>query len=89
MWFRIRGAEGLGAALATARRQKPLTQRELAEHLGVERTTVLNMEAGRTPALARVVRAFSILGYDLIAVPRGAKVVVTEPSRDIPVPTGG
>jgi hypothetical protein len=40
------------------------------------------MEAGRNPALGRLVRAFSLLGYDLVAVPRTAEVSV----REQPVP---
>ena len=78
MWYRVRGAEGGGAALAAARRDGGVTQAQLAERIGAERTTVLGMEAGRNPALARLVRAFSLLGYDLVAVPRTAEVSVRE-----------
>jgi transcriptional regulator with XRE-family HTH domain len=84
MWYRIRGVEGLGAALSGARRVGGLTQVQLAARLGAERTTVIAMEAGRNPALARLVRAFSLLGYDLIAVPRTAEVSV----REQPAPVG-
>lgn len=79
MWYRVRGAEGLGAALTAARRSAELTQEQLALRLRVDRTTLLTMEAGRNPALDRLVRAFSVLGYDLIAVPRTATVSVEEP----------
>lgn len=84
MWFRMRGPEGVGAALASARRGAGLTQQQLARSLGVDRTTVLAMELGRTPALARLVRAFSLLGYDLVAVPRRAAVTVVEPPEEEP-----
>jgi transcriptional regulator with XRE-family HTH domain len=76
--------EGLGAALAAARREGGVTQVQLAGRIGAERTTVITMEAGRNPALARLVRAFSLLGYDLVAVPRTAEVSV----REQPEPVG-
>jgi len=78
MWVRIRGKVGLGAALAQCRRAAGVTQNELAERIGAERTTVINMEAGRNRALERLVKAFSLCGYDLVAVPRGATVRVIE-----------
>jgi hypothetical protein len=42
----------------------------------MDRTTVLNMEAGRNLAVNRFISLFGWMGYDLIAVPRGAKVSV-------------
>jgi len=81
MWVRIRGTVGLGTALAQCRRAAGLTQNELAERIGAERTTVINMEAGRNPALERLVQALSLCGYDLVAVARDASVRVVE-SRD-------
>jgi DNA-binding XRE family transcriptional regulator len=79
MWFRPRGRAALGTALRQCRKEAALTQAELAERLGVNRTTVLDMEAGRNPALTRWMFAISLLGYDIAIVPRGAKVTVTEP----------
>ena len=71
-----------GDALAGVRRDAGLTQAALAERLGIDRTTVLNMEAGRNPAINRFIRAFGLFGYDLIAVPRGAHVKVTFDEED-------
>ena len=76
-WFRIRGARGLATALAQARRHAAVSQEELAAQLGVNRLTVGRLESNPNMIVARVVRAFSVLGYDLIAVPRGATVTVT------------
>lgn len=42
----------------------------------MDRTTVLNMEAGRNPAVARFIELFRSMGYDLIAVPHNAPVRV-------------
>ncbi len=78
MWVRIQGSRAFGAALAATRKAAGLTQTELAERIGAERTTIINMEHGRNPAIGRAVNAFATAGYDLIAVPRGATVTVQE-----------
>jgi transcriptional regulator with XRE-family HTH domain len=75
-WFWLRGADGAGKALAAVRRQAGLTQAQIARQVKMDRTTVLNMEAGRNPAVSRFVSLFNWMGYDLIAVPRGARVIV-------------
>lgn len=75
-WFWLRGEPGAGQALAGVRREAGLTQQQIADRLHMDRTTVLNMEAGRNPAVNRFISLFGWMGYDLIAVPRGAKVSV-------------
>lgn len=77
-WFWLRGSEGTGRAVAGVRREAGLTQAQLAELAGMDRTTLLKIEAGRNPAVTRFVRIFGRLGYDLIAVPRGAQVTVRD-----------
>lgn len=79
MWLRPRGQDALGQAVSTCRQAAGLTQEQLAGRLRINRTTVIDMEAGRNQALARVADALSVLGYDLLVVPRGAKVTVSEP----------
>jgi transcriptional regulator with XRE-family HTH domain len=76
MWYWLRGHSG-GEALAGVRKDAGLTQAELARRLGIDRTTVLNIEAGRNPAINWLLKAFGLFGYDLIAVPREAHVTVT------------
>jgi DNA-binding XRE family transcriptional regulator len=80
MWLRPRGRDALAQAISTCRQAAGLTQEQLAQRLHINRTTVIDMEAGRNQALARAADALSVLGYDLLVVPRGAKVSVTEPS---------
>jgi Helix-turn-helix domain len=75
-WFWLRGADGAARALAAVRHQTGLTQAQIAGQLDMDRTTVLNMEAGRNPAVNRFISLFNWMGYDLIAVPRGARVIV-------------
>lgn len=84
-WFRLRGTAGAGNALAGARHASGLTQAELAARIGADRTTVLTLEAGRSAAVNRFLKAFGWLGYDLIAVPRDAAVLVETRKPD----TGG
>jgi transcriptional regulator with XRE-family HTH domain len=82
-WFWLVGESGAGRALAGVRQAAGLTQAQVAAQLRMDRTTLLNMEAGRNPAVGRFVRLFSRLGYDLIAVPHGAKVSVdTRPDEE-------
>lgn len=81
-WFWLRGEEGPGRALAGVRHEAGLTQAQIARQLRMDRTTVLNMEAGRNPAVNRFVTLFSYMGYDLIAVPRGSVVRVRPPDMD-------
>jgi transcriptional regulator with XRE-family HTH domain len=85
-WFWLRGDEGAGRALAGARHSVGLTQAEIARRLGMDRTTVINIEAGRNTAVNRFVGLFNRMGYDLIAVPRGARVTVEAgfPSESVP-----
>ena len=81
MWIRVKGSRDLGEALEQVRRETGLTQAELAGHLDVTRTTVIDMEKGRPAAMRRLVDGLSILGYDLVIVPRGARVAVVEPEN--------
>ena len=76
MWQLARGAAGLGRALREQRQRQGWTQEQLAEWLGVDRTTIVRMEAGRQPALARFADALSLLDADMFVVPRGTRLTV-------------
>lgn len=84
MWLRPRGRDALAQAVSACRQAAGLTQEQLAHRLHVNRTTVLDLEAGRSRAVARAVEALSVLGYDLVVVPRDAVVTVTEPDSGPP-----
>lgn len=85
-WFWLRGDGGPGRALAGVRHTAGLTQAEIARRLGMDRTTVIDMEAGRNSAVNRFVGLFNRMGYDLIAVPRGARVMVQADSESASLP---
>ncbi len=84
MWLRPRGRDALAQAVSACRQAAGLTQEQLALRLHVHRTTVIDMEAGRNQAVARAVEALSVLGYDVVVVPRNASVTVTEPAAPTP-----
>ncbi len=80
--MRTRGTEALAQAVAQCRQNAGMTQAQLARRLRINRTTLLDLEAGRNQAVARAAEALSVLGYDLVVVPRGAKVTVIEAPSD-------
>lgn len=79
-WRRVHEARGLGVAVAALRRAQGLTQQELSEWLGVDRSTVVRLEAGDAAQLRRLMDALSVLGADLVVVERTAQVTVTDQS---------
>lgn len=59
----LRNAEQLGAAIRLKRKEKNLTQSELAKLLGAERKWVLNLESGNSKAeIGLILRAIEVLG---------------------------
>jgi y4mF family transcriptional regulator len=63
----IRSAEHLGAAIRLKRKQKGLSQSDLAESLGVGRKWVLRLEAGNQGAeLGLVLKTLSALGLQAL-----------------------
>jgi transcriptional regulator with XRE-family HTH domain len=85
-WFWLRGEAGAGRALAGVRHAAGMTQAEIASRLGMDRTTVIDIEAGRNAAVNRFVGLFNRMGYDLIAVPRGVRVTVEADGESEPAP---
>jgi len=72
--WEIRSAADLSRALAGVRAARELTQSELAEQIGVERTYLARLEAGASPlVLERALRALRRMG---------ATVTVTLPGHD-------
>jgi DNA-binding XRE family transcriptional regulator len=84
MWFRIRNKESLQQALMGVRAHAHFTQAELAERLHVDRSTVIRMENDTSKNMERLIEAFSIAGFDLIAVPRQSDVTISPLTDDAP-----
>ena len=79
-WGKVRSAGELGQRIADGRQEQSLTQGELADWLGVDRTTVLRLEAGKATQIDRLFDVLGLLGLDLVVVPRTSRVVVEPPS---------
>lgn len=64
----------LGRQLAVLRRQKGISQQQLAELAGVDRTTVSRFESGAMVELgySKVERLFAIFDQELVLSPRTA-----------------
>jgi len=63
----IRSAQQLGQLLVAARRKKGLSQRAVAEHLGVTQTWISQVERGHQFArLGQVLRLAAWLGIEVI-----------------------
>ena len=75
-------ARDLGATLRRARRDRDLTQAELAERLGVTRMTVSRLERGESVSMETALRALSECGYALAVVPKFTTLRVEDPAAD-------
>lgn len=84
-WGKVRSASELGRRIADGRQGHHLTQGDLADWVGVDRTTVLRLEAGRVGQIDRLFDVLAILGLDLVVVPRTARITV-EPASGQPAP---
>lgn len=68
----LRNAEQLGAAIRLKRKERNLTQNELAKLLGAERKWVLNLESGNSKAeIGLILRAVEVLGLRALLVDKG------------------
>lgn len=63
----LKTIKDLGLAAKEARRQRNLTQKQLADKLGTNQEWISQFETGRleNPSLGTVLKAFAILGVDL------------------------
>lgn len=69
--WRVRSAADLGRALAGARRQRGLTQEELAQELGIERSYLSELESGSSAlVLQRTLQALRRLGAEVAVTVR-------------------
>lgn len=67
-------ARDLGTSVSRARKRLGLTQAELAERLGVTRTTVVRLEQGESVAVDTVMSALSECGQAIAVVPKFSDV---------------
>jgi transcriptional regulator with XRE-family HTH domain len=77
-WFRARSARSLGDALAEIRKQAGLSQSAAAELTDTSRPTISRLERGLPASSATVLDLLEHAGYEIVLVPRGARLVVGE-----------
>jgi transcriptional regulator with XRE-family HTH domain len=78
----IRRPTDLGLAVATARRARGLTQEQLADATGIDRTYLARLEAGlSTLFVQRLLRLLRRLGAELVVVLPEARGTGEETSR--------
>ena len=75
MWTNAFSFEGVGAFLQEARRERGITQAEMAKQLGFSPVT---LSAGKNVSTKKVERYLQILGYRMVIVPKTAHVEVEE-----------
>lgn len=78
MWTNSYTLEQLGEFIADVRREKGLTQAEMAKIVGVSHTTLSNLEQGKSVSTATMQRTLQLLGMRLAIVPKGVVVTVRE-----------
>lgn len=77
-WFRARSARSLGDSLAEIRKRAGLSQSEVAELTRTSRPTVSRMERGLPVSSATIVNLLEQARYEIVLVPRGARVIVED-----------
>ena len=75
-WFRARSTAAVGAAIQSMRVSNDMSQDELADQTHSSRATISRLERGHDVALSQMIAATAALKYELILVPRGARVTV-------------
>ena len=76
MWTNAYSYEDIGEFLREARRERGITQVEMAKKLGFSSVTLSALETGKN--VSAVARSLQQLGFRMVIVPKGADVKVTE-----------
>lgn len=73
---RVHTAADFGEAVRAARSSRNLDQAELAERTNVARMTISRLENGGPVNIETAVRALSELGYEIVVVPKFARIEI-------------
>lgn len=76
MWTNAYSLESVGEFLQEARKDKGITQKQMAKTLGFSSVTLSALETGKNVSAAKVERYLQMLGYRIVIVPKGADVKV-------------
>ncbi len=78
MWTNAFSCEQLGEFLRDARRERGITQRQMAERLRTSPVTLSALENGKNVSAEKVERYLQTLGFRIVVVPKSASVEVRE-----------
>lgn len=81
-WFRARTADALGSAVRRVRQVAVLSQDDLARRASTSRPTVSRLERGSAVATSTLLDVAAACGYELVLVPRGARLTITTNVND-------
>lgn len=75
-FFRAMDARSFGLAIRNARRERSMTQNELAGLIDTSRHTVVRLEQGENVSLDTAMAAVRALGRDVALIPRFSRLDV-------------
>ena len=78
MWTNAFSCEQLGEFLRDARRERGITQRQMAGRLRTSPVTLSALENGKNVSAEKVERYLQTLGFRIVVVPKSASVEVRE-----------
>lgn len=78
MWTNAFSRESVGEFLQDARKQRGISQIEMAKILGFSPVTLSALETGKNVSVDKVERYLQFLGFRIVIVPKNARVEVQE-----------
>lgn len=78
MWTNVYSLESLGEFLQDARKEKGITQKEMADTLGFSSVTLSALENGKNVSATKIERYLQMLGYRIVVLPKNADCKVVE-----------
>lgn len=78
MWSNVYSREGLGEFLQEARRERCVSQKQMAKRLGFSSVTLSALETGKNVSSAKIEHYLQQLGFRIVVVPKSAVVEVRE-----------
>lgn len=78
MWTNAYSIEDLGRFLQEARRERGITQKQMAKTLGFSPVTLSSLETGKNVSTQKAERYLQMLGFRIVIVPKAADVEVRE-----------
>lgn len=78
MWTNAYSLEDVGEFLREARKDRGLTQAQMAEKLGFSPVTLSALETGKNVSGRKIERYLQMLGYRAVIAPKTANIEVRE-----------